>query len=314
MGEWDDIGRAAISQTGPKFNAHRNYLVEVAAVKDQTSHHGNFFIVETVVHESDDPDLPPDTRPSWSANKKYPQTKGRILCFAGALFGIDPKNEQLLRSSIRGEHITALISEQQLGKGRFVRITTGEKETNAGRDFVLHDFAPYTGPALASRLNNPTVAAGNSAAQAQAAAAPPPVTMPGAFVPPAGFAPPMGLPAPTPFMAPAPMSLPMPGGFPSSSPSPSPSNGLPMPAGLLGLSTVPPVGGPPSIGGIPSLPPGGFPQVGGPPSIPQIPVAKQWPPAGWAAHPSSPGYFYQLGTQNYALEADLRAKQAAGQV
>lgn len=301
MSEWDNIGGAAISQTGPKFNAFHNYLVEVAAVKDQNSHHGNFFIVETVVHESDDPDLPPDTRPSWSANKKYPQTKGRILCFAGALFGIDPKNEPVLRSSINGSHIVALISpEHQMGKGRFVRITTGEKETNAGRDFVLHDFSPYTGPALPSRLANPTVAAGNSAQQAQQAAAPAPVTMPGAFVPPT---------------------------MPSMPALPSfPQNGLPVPQGLMGLSTQPPAMpqvpsmGMPSPFAMPSVPSMGMPQVPSMPSIPQIPSIPQvqappvWPPAGWLQHPQSAAHFYKPGSAHPAkTESELRALQAAGQ-
>lgn len=43
-----------------------------------------------------------------------------------------------------------------------------------------------------------------------------------------------------------------------------------------------------------------------PPPVAPPPVAPQFPPEGWAAHPSAPGYFY-CG-QEVLSEADLRAK------
>lgn len=41
-----------------------------------------------------------------------------------------------------------------------------------------------------------------------------------------------------------------------------------------------------------------------PPPVPAV-VAKVWPPSGWAAHPSAPGYFYK--GQEVLSEAQLRA-------
>ena len=43
-----------------------------------------------------------------------------------------------------------------------------------------------------------------------------------------------------------------------------------------------------------------------PPVAPPAPVAVEFPPAGWTAHPSSPGYYYS--GQNVLSEADLRAQ------
>lgn len=45
-----------------------------------------------------------------------------------------------------------------------------------------------------------------------------------------------------------------------------------------------------------------------PPAAPAAPAAPDFPPAGWTAHPTSPGYFYQ--GQEVLSEADLRAKMA----
>jgi hypothetical protein len=320
MGEWDDIGGASISQSGPKFNPHHNYLVEVVAVKDQKSFHGEFFIVETVVHESDDPDLLPDSRPSWSANKKHPQTKGRVLCFVGALMGIDPTNEAELRARVNGSHVGMLIGQQQVGKGRFIRVHTSEKDTQSGRDFTLHSFSPYSGPPLPSRLNNPPVAAGNSQAQAAAAAAPPPVSMPGAFVPPGaapagppafpsnGLPPPMQAPPPVqqtqwgppPVAQSAPPAIPAPAVNPQWSPPPV-------------AQQAPPAAqwGPPPVAQ--QAPPPWAPPAGAPPPLPQ--VQQTWPPAGWIPHTGDARYFWKPTSPATPpkTEPELRALQQAGQ-
>jgi hypothetical protein len=41
--------------------------------------------------------------------------------------------------------------------------------------------------------------------------------------------------------------------------------------------------------------------------VPSAPVAATFPPAGWLAHPSAQGYFYNQATNEVKTEADLRA-------
>jgi hypothetical protein len=69
------------------------------------------------------------------------------------------------------------------------------------------------------------------------------------------------------------------------------------------------------------LPPGAsvMPQAGSPmpgmpaaPAAPPVPPPAAFPPAGWTAHPSAPGYFY-MGTE-VKSEAELRAPLAAAPV
>ena len=68
-----------------------------------------------------------------------------------------------------------------------------------------------------------------------------------------------------------------------------------------GAAPMPGTGMPPT--GMPSAPPTGM------PAAPAAPPPAPFPPAGWLAHPSAPGYFY--AGQEVLTEADLRARFAA---
>lgn len=82
--------------------------------------------------------------------------------------------------------------------------------------------------------------------------------------------------------------------------------GVPLPPG----ATAVPVGGfaPPAPPGaaIPSIP--GVPAIPGAVAAPPAPPAAVFPPADWAAHPQSPGFYYK--GQEVLSEAELRARVA----
>lgn len=77
------------------------------------------------------------------------------------------------------------------------------------------------------------------------------------------------------------------------------SNSAPAPVGIPQ--------GPPPIAAAPTPPPAPVPVA--PPVAPPAPPVVVFPPEGWQAHPSAPGYYY-CG-QEVLTEADLRAKFAA---
>ncbi len=286
MGEWDDIGSAAISASGPKFNPGHSYLFEVAGVKFANLHHGQTFIVETVVHESDDPLLPPGTRPSWTANMKHKPTKGNILCFTGALLGVDPSNEPLLRRSVNGQHIEQILSAAQPAKGMFARATASQIETKSENDFTVVKFSPYVGAKLPSKLNDAPVAPGVAAVSPNAA---PQVQMPGGF----------GAPAPGGFGAP--------GGFPVTAPQPAAAFVMPGMPAPMGLSTLPPVGGPPPM----STP--GFGQPASQPSFGQQPQAFGQQPQAFGQPASQPSFGQQPGFGQQAPQPFGQQPQGFGQ-
>jgi hypothetical protein len=71
---------------------------------------------------------------------------------------------------------------------------------------------------------------------------------------------------------------------------------------LEGAAVVagPPVGGPPPIAQTPPSAPA--------PAVPAAPApVAEFPPAGWVAHPSAPGYFWNQSTNEVKAEAELRA-------
>jgi hypothetical protein len=76
------------------------------------------------------------------------------------------------------------------------------------------------------------------------------------------------------------------------------------PAGAVAGGFTP---GAPTGFAAPAGAPGPVPGAPGP-----VPVAAPFPPAGWAAHPTSPGWFYELANPaNFKQEPELRALPAA---
>jgi hypothetical protein len=79
-----------------------------------------------------------------------------------------------------------------------------------------------------------------------------------------------------------------------------------VPTAGIGAGALPPLPGavaaPPLPGAVPPIP---VPATA-PPAPPAPPLAQTWPPQGWTAHPSAPGFYYQ--GNEVLSEADLRAR------
>lgn len=308
MGFFDNIGNAVIGQGGTYLKPGHRYLVEVVKCLTKQGRKGDlFFIAELLVHESSDQTLPPGFTASWTCNFKHDAAIGNVLWFLGAVNGIDVKDEARLKREITSQVAEFAVSPANPLAGRMVEVEVQAVKTRAGGDFSKHVWHPTTLP--------PNEAA-RSAARAKAAAAPPPPPLSGLAAP--AFAPPPALPPAFPppgwaahpsapgyyyqgtevlseaqlraKVAPPPPAPPAPPAAPAA-PAAAPAPWAP-PSSLFG-------GAPPAFGA-PGLPPP-------PPAAPLAPPApKPFPPPGWAAHPSAPGYYYQ-GTEVLS-EAQLRAR------
>lgn len=278
-GLFDDIDKAQISTGGPKLNPGHNYALEILSCELKNGFYGQTFIMETVVQASDDPALPPGTRPSWTANMKHSPTKGNILCLIASACGIDPKaEEERMRAEVKPAVAVHVVSPANPLRGRCVLAAASETETKAGFDMLVVKWSPCK-EQYRSRANDAPVAGVAAVAPTPSAALP---SMPGAFVPGAPSAALSGL-----FGNGA-------AGVPNASlPALSAAPAMP---GLPGASASPPP--------IPGMSPPPIPGLGGPPPIPTF------PPAGWQPYVPPNGYFWK--GNEAVLEAELRARMAQG--
>lgn len=312
MSIFGNIQNAPMSQGGPKLPENFSGILEVVGISfDLKAFHGAVYIVEMVVHETNQPaEAPIGFRPSWTANMKHANTLGNIKSFLGACFGLDPRTQEAqINAGVTEAFTEATIGPAQPVRGKFVACSTEVHKTQKNFDFIKHFWAPTT-KTFPSRINDQGVTPAASSAPAAPAMAMP--TMPGAFNP-QGFAPPA--PSATAFPAAAGGSFPAAPsasaqGFPWSPPAaPSTASspfGVPtVPMTSMAPSAAAPAFPPASIPQLPQMPGMGIPA--GLPPLPQMAPAP-FPPPGWKAHPQAPGWFYlEQNPAQMKTEADLRA-------
>jgi hypothetical protein len=172
MSMYAAIGSAAVSQGSNYLNGGHRYLVEVLRCFNKNGRKGDvFFIAELLVHESDDPKNLPGYQASWTVNFKHDAALGNVLVFLGAVNGIDPKNEALLKQQITTQVAEYAVSAANPLAGKLVEVTVQTQTTKQGTPFSKHFWAPTN--------KQPNPAARNAqqaraAAQAGAATFPPP--------------------------------------------------------------------------------------------------------------------------------------------
>jgi len=290
MGVFDTIGNAAVGQGGNYLKSGHQYLVEVLRALMKRGRQGEqFFIVELLIHESDDSTNPPGFRASWTVNMKHDASLGNIKWFLGACYGIPVADKQRLDTEITSQVAEFAVSEQNPLAGRLLEVAVHEVPTRAGGKFSKHDWASTT------RQPNPAARAAASAREAAVSSTP--VSVPQGFAPQKAW-PPAAQPAyaPPPAQAYAP-----PPAQPAYAPPPAQPAYAPPPTYA---TAAPPVQA--------YAPPPAQPAYAPPPvAAPPPPLPAVFPPVGWTAHPNSPGWFYR--GQEVVAEAQLRSMAANGQ-
>jgi hypothetical protein len=258
------INNAQMGFGGVYLNDGHHYLLEISQVIYKLGRQRDeFTIAEFVVHESDDPKLPPGSKPSWTCNMKHDAAPGNIKAFMACANGVDPKDDARLAAENWDEISELAVSARQPLRGKFIVVTVKEVPTKAGGKFSKHWWEP-------------TERVGPTRLTASAPALPPP---PGA--PP--------LPSHTVAVA-----------FPPAGWTAHPS----APGFYYKGSEVRAAAELRAMFAPPPPPPAPPPPVLAPPAPPPPPVIA-FPPPGWTAHPSAPGFYYR-GNEVKA-EADLRA-------
>lgn len=278
MGVFDTIGNAAVGQGGNYLKSGHQYLVEVLRALMKRGRQGEqFFIVELLIHESDDSTNPPGFRASWTVNMKHDASLGNIKWFLGACYGIPVADKTRLDTEITSQVAEFAVSEQNPLAGRLLEVAVHEVPTRAGGKFSKHDWA--------STMRQPNPAARAAASAREAAVSSTPVSVPQNFAPQKAW-PPAAQPAyapPQQAYAPSAQAY-APPAQPAYAPPAQQAYAPPLPAQAY---APPPIAAPPP------------------------PVAAVFPPGGWTAHPSSPGWFYR--GQEVVAEAQLRSMAASGQ-
>jgi hypothetical protein len=165
MSVFSGTGEATVSKSGSYFKPGK-YNIKIKACKLVDSQSGKvrtYFIVETEVLESDNPEIPVGNERSYVIAMDNIMAKPNIKAFVSAVSGVDPLSEQaqqevekywqkelLRRELTEGEHVPfddiceLVVDEQiQLFKGIEMRleceiIKTREK----GEDFTKHNWQP----------------------------------------------------------------------------------------------------------------------------------------------------------------------------
>lgn len=332
-GWYDRIQQAKVGGGGAKF-LPGNYILVVEDVKEHKG--GNnpafpdvFFIVETKVLQSDNPQLPVGMAASQviKLNGPFPETAlGDVKAFCAAVMGLDPRDPRA-DQEITPPVIAGILRRPCPVRGHVLGANVWMKNPGPKSKPGTQPFAKI---AWMPRLVN-----GQPERQNLAPLQDQP---PGQQAPQQGYgAPQQGYGAPPPQQAP--QQGPPPGqGYgapqgqgwaPPGNPGQAPNQGTPVAQGQPGPGAWAPPGqgawGTPSWGGgqpqaqtqqAPQYQPQGYAPQGGPPPVagfgaPQgAPPAPAFPPPGWTAHPQAPGHYHN--GRDVLTEAQLRALMATG--
>ena len=149
MGTFSGIGEAQVG-VGSVYFLPGIYLVEILEAKLLRSRkREDLYIVEGLIHESDNPDRKPGMKSSWVVNLKQDAALGNIKGFLGAALGVDPYDAKALKEAFteNGQDTTEIVAEQSVSaenplKGTRIKLTCTNKKTKAGNDFTVHIWEP----------------------------------------------------------------------------------------------------------------------------------------------------------------------------
>lgn len=128
MGNWmDTIGEARLSEGGIYVEPGA-YVVEILKCKAGSGRKGDFFVVECLIHESNNPARPVGSTMDWFVDMRHEPSPGNIVAFVMAAMKCE-------KTEVTKEAVLIVTSERQPLKGLKMRMTaanivTKEKKQN----------------------------------------------------------------------------------------------------------------------------------------------------------------------------------------
>lgn len=147
MGLFTGVEDAKVGQGGVYFLAGK-YLVEVVKCFAMSSRkREDLFIVECMIHESNNAERPAGTTASWIVNFKHDAALGNIKGFIAACNGIDPSDEAKVNEEVNEEVCEYAVDDDNPLAGTTLQVTATQITTRDGGPFTLHSWEPVAAAA-----------------------------------------------------------------------------------------------------------------------------------------------------------------------
>lgn len=125
-----------------------NYVVTIDTVFifEKRLGGGKLFIVETVVTESDNPNINPGDKKNWVQSLSLPSALPRIKTFLGASMGLCTKSQlKEINSSVTTDVCNEAISPKNPLKGKILKLECIDKISRNGKKFTQHLWRTING-------------------------------------------------------------------------------------------------------------------------------------------------------------------------
>ena len=104
---------------------------------------GRLFIAETIVETSTNDEIESGEQRNWVVSLELPNSLPRIKAFIGAAYGYDARKDyNLLQKNITQKVCDAVVSSNNPIAGKSVSLTCINKTSQAGKDFLMHQWTP----------------------------------------------------------------------------------------------------------------------------------------------------------------------------
>lgn len=147
MSFWDEAGEADGNSRGNYFQGDGEYNVEILGVKHKAGgFKGESVIVNVQVLTSDNPEVQPGSVRScaWNITKHKQMAHNNIKSFVCGVFGMNDSAKDAETKS-RVVHVSKrMVDADNPLQGVRVHLTTFNTKTQAGKDFTVLVWAPYT--------------------------------------------------------------------------------------------------------------------------------------------------------------------------
>jgi hypothetical protein len=142
MSIFDGIEHVAAEGTSNRsYFEPGNYTVSIASVFLHEKRLGGskLFIVETTVHESNNPNIRPGEQRNWVQSFALPTALARIKSFIGAAIGLCPKRQlNEINAKISSTLCNQVISPENPLQGKRLKLICTAKTTRIGKEFIQH--------------------------------------------------------------------------------------------------------------------------------------------------------------------------------
>lgn len=142
MGVFDGIENiTAENASARQYFEPGNYSITIDSVflHEKRLGGGKLFIVETIIDESNNPNIRPGDKRNWAQSFALPSALARIKSFIGAALGFCPKKQiKEINAKITASVCDKSVSEANPLKGKKLHLTCTAKTTRTGKEFIQH--------------------------------------------------------------------------------------------------------------------------------------------------------------------------------